>query len=51
VLRELFYDHLQQARPNQAHRVLAAWEAQGLLKAVITQNIDNPHNIAGSGTR
>jgi NAD-dependent deacetylase len=47
VLRELFYDHLSQARPNEAHRVLAAWEARGLLKAVITQNIDNLHSIAG----
>jgi NAD-dependent deacetylase len=48
VLRELFYDHLSQARPNEAHRVLAAWEARGLLKAVITQNIDNLHSQAGS---
>lgn len=48
VLRELFYDHLSQARPNEAHRVLARWEARGLLKAVITQNIDNLHCLAGS---
>jgi NAD-dependent deacetylase len=51
VLRELFYDHLNQAQPNEAHRVLARWEARGLLKAVITQNIDNLHNIAGSWTQ
>lgn len=48
VLRELFYDHLSQAQPNPAHRVLARWETQGLLKAVITQNIDNLHFRAGS---
>jgi NAD-dependent deacetylase len=48
VLRELFYDHLSQARPNEAHRVLARWETRGLLKAVITQNIDNLHSLAGS---
>jgi NAD-dependent deacetylase len=48
VLRELFYAHLQQAQPNEAHRVLARWEARGLLKAVITQNIDNLHSLAGS---
>jgi NAD-dependent deacetylase len=47
VLRELFYDHLSQAQPNEAHRVLARWEARGLLKAVITQNIDNLHTRAG----
>ncbi len=48
VLRELFYEHLAQARPNEAHRVLARWESRGLLKAVITQNIDNLHSLAGS---
>jgi NAD-dependent deacetylase len=48
VLRELFYDHLTQARPNEAHRVLARWETRGLLKALITQNIDNLHFQAGS---
>jgi NAD-dependent deacetylase len=48
VLRQLFYDHLSRARPNEAHRVLARWEARGLLKAVITQNIDNLHTLAGS---
>ena len=25
VLRELLYDHLNEARPNEAHRVLARW--------------------------
>jgi NAD-dependent deacetylase len=48
VLRELFYEHLAQARPNEAHRVLARWESRGLLKAVITQNIDSLHCLAGS---
>jgi NAD-dependent deacetylase len=48
VLRELFYDHLSEARPNEAHRVLARWETRGLLKALITQNIDNLHFQAGS---
>ena len=36
------------ARPNAAHRKLAEWEAQGKLKAVITQNIDGLHQAAGS---
>ncbi len=36
------------AKPNAAHRKLAEWEAQGRLKAVITQNIDGLHQKAGS---
>ena len=48
VLKEIFYDHFGAARPNRAHEVLAAWEARGLLKTVITQNIDNLHFEAGS---
>jgi NAD-dependent deacetylase len=35
-------------RPNRAHEVLAQWETQGKLKAVITQNIDGLHQAAGS---
>ena len=37
-----------EALPNAAHRALAAWEAQGRLRAVITQNIDGLHQAAGS---
>ena len=36
------------AKPNAAHRKLAQLEAAGKLKAVITQNIDNLHQMAGS---
>lgn len=36
------------ARPNPAHQALAALEAAGRLKAVITQNIDGLHQAAGS---
>ena len=36
------------AQPNAAHRKLAEWEAQGKLKAVVTQNIDGLHQKAGS---
>lgn len=35
-------------QPNAAHRVLAAWEGQGKLSAVVTQNIDGLHQKAGS---
>ncbi|HPE16975.1 MAG TPA: Sir2 family NAD-dependent protein deacetylase, partial [Oscillospiraceae bacterium] len=37
-----------EARPNAAHRKLAEWEKEGRLRAVITQNIDNLHQMAGS---
>lgn len=36
------------AQPNAAHRKLAQWEQEGKLKAVITQNIDGLHQLAGS---
>jgi NAD-dependent deacetylase len=36
------------AQPNPAHRALADLENMGLLKAVITQNVDNLHQKAGS---
>lgn len=36
------------AKPNAAHLKLAELEAAGKLKAVITQNIDNLHQMAGS---
>lgn len=36
------------AKPNAAHLKLAQWEAEGKLKAVVTQNIDGLHQAAGS---
>lgn len=36
------------AKPNAAHKKLAELERDGRLKAVITQNIDNLHQMAGS---
>lgn len=39
-----------EARPNAAHRKLAELEAAGRLTAVITQNIDGLHQMAGSRT-
>ncbi len=41
VIREIFYDNFGRAKPNTAHEVLSAWEARGLLKCLITQNIDS----------
>lgn len=36
------------AKPNLAHKALAALEKQGKLKAIITQNIDGLHQKAGN---
>jgi NAD-dependent deacetylase len=49
ILKEIFYEHFEKAKPNRAHEVLAAWEARGagpdgrggLLKCLITQNVDS----------
>lgn len=41
-------DILKDARPNAAHLALAELERLGLLDAVITQNIDRLHELAGS---
>lgn len=38
------------AKPNAAHLTLARLEAQGKVRAVITQNIDGLHQAAGSKT-
>jgi NAD-dependent deacetylase len=39
---------LTEAEPNAAHRVLAELERRGLVRAVVTQNIDLLHERAGS---
>jgi NAD-dependent deacetylase len=36
------------ARPNAGHHILARWEQAGKLEAIITQNIDGLHQLAGS---
>jgi NAD-dependent deacetylase len=42
------YSALVDAEPNAAHRALASLEQLGLLRAVVTQNIDLLHERAGS---
>ncbi len=39
-----------EAKPNACHLALAKLEAMGKLKAVVTQNIDGLHQMAGSKT-
>jgi len=48
VIKEIFYDNFGSAEPNIAHKTLAYWEEIGLLKALITQNIDDLHYKAGN---
>lgn len=47
-IKKIFYSSMKSAKPNPAHITLAEWEKQGLLKGIITQNIDNLHQEAGS---
>ncbi len=51
---EIFFDFYRKrmlypdAKPNITHERLAQWEREGRLLAVITQNIDGLHQMAGS---
>ncbi len=47
MLRELILI-LKDAKPNPAHVALAELEKRGILKSVITQNVDGLHQKAGS---
>jgi NAD-dependent deacetylase len=49
-IKEIFYDFFGKAKPNAAHISIANLEKKGLIKSVITQNIDNLHQEAGSET-
>jgi NAD-dependent deacetylase len=42
------FQTLEDKRPNPAHEALAELERAGILDAVITQNIDQLHELAGS---
>lgn len=48
VIRELFYNYFGNAKANPAHLALAKFEQKGIIKSIITQNIDNLHQQAGS---
>jgi NAD-dependent deacetylase len=48
VIKEIFYDFFDAARPNPAHEALARLESAKILHGIITQNIDNLHQEAGS---
>lgn len=46
--RASFYHELRQTEPNAGHYALAELEKLGILKCVVTQNIDGLHRKAGS---
>ncbi|MCK5857149.1 MAG: NAD-dependent deacylase [Bacteroidales bacterium] len=48
VIKKLFFDFFGSAIPNDAHLDLAKMEQEGSLIEIITQNIDNLHQEAGS---
>ncbi|MDD3807500.1 MAG: NAD-dependent deacylase [Candidatus Marinimicrobia bacterium] len=48
LINEIFYDFFGKAHPNPGHESLAILEKMGYLHAVITQNIDNLHRLAGN---
>src|SRR5690348_10120985 len=40
-------DQFRAAKPTRGHRALAQWIERGKLRAIITQNIDNLHQVSG----
>ena len=47
-MKKIFFNSMGVAKPNTAHKTLAKLEELGYLKGIITQNIDNLHQKAGS---
>ena len=46
--RKELYTTIENAKPNLAHHALAELERLGIVKHLITQNVDNLHRAAGS---
>lgn len=46
--KSLAFQEFRAAAPNPGHQLLARWQSAGLLRRVITQNIDGLHAAAGS---
>lgn len=44
------WQRLGSARPNDGHRALAALESAGVVRTLVTQNVDGLHRAAGSRT-
>lgn len=48
IVNEVFYNFFKLAEPNTAHKIIAKWEKLGIVKSVVTQNIDSLHQAAGN---
>lgn len=48
LIKKIFFDTFKNAEPNMAHKNIATLESMGIVKSIITQNIDNLHQRAGS---
>jgi NAD-dependent deacetylase len=48
LLKKVFFEVLEDVKPNDAHYALAELEKNNLLKMITTQNIDNLHFLAGN---
>ncbi|MBN1155546.1 NAD-dependent deacylase [candidate division KSB1 bacterium] len=48
LIKQIFYDHYAVALPNEAHYAIAKLERLNIVRQIITQNIDNLHQRAGS---
>ena len=50
VFYDFYFEHMifPDAKPNQTHIKLAELEREGILSAIITQNVDGLHQMAGS---
>ena len=43
-----FSEAIESAKPNPGHYALAEMEREGLIRHIVTQNVDNLHQVAGS---
>lgn len=41
-------DNLLSCSPNDGHKILSSWGSEGIVKSIITQNVDGFHQLAGS---
>jgi len=39
---------VKDCKPHKGHDILVKWEREGLVKSIITQNVDGFHSVAGS---
>ncbi len=46
--KKIFYETFEGKKPNKAHLAISDLESKGIVRSVITQNIDNMHTMAGS---